>query len=62
MSFLFENWKKLVGEYFADNRDWEDINTQDKNVAVQNKWDYIIPYASFTFFILGSLVGFIALI
>ena len=61
MSRLFKNWKKLVADYFAGTKRWEEIIILDNGMAKEDFWDYAIPYASFACFITGSIMGFIAL-
>ena len=62
MSGLFKNWKSLVSSYFSDKKTWEEVGAEDDTKAVDNFWDYGIPYISFGCFIGGSAVGFIALL
>jgi hypothetical protein len=62
MSSLFSNWKRLVSEYFAGKKTWEEINREDDDRARDDFLDYAFPYASFLCFILGSGAGFYALI
>ena len=62
MSKVFKNWKALVQDYYDNRKSWEIITALDKQIAVGGFWDYAIPYGSFACFIIGSLIGFIALI
>ena len=62
MSGLFKHWKSLVGAYFGDKTTYDYIIGEDNRKAVEDIWDYAIPYASFGCFIIGSIVGFISLI
>ncbi len=61
MSNLFRNWKKLVEDYYSGANTWEEIINLDNRLAKEDFWDYAIPYASFACFIIGSIMGFIAL-
>lgn len=62
MSGLFKHWKSLVSLYFSDKKTWDEIDVEDDAKAVDDFWDYTIPYASFVCFIGGAAVGFIALL
>ena len=62
MDGLFKNWKALVNDYFAGKKSWEQIVALDEAAVGDDKWDYIIGYASFACFIFGSIIGFIALV
>jgi hypothetical protein len=61
MSYLFEAYKKDVNEYFSDNKSWEQVCSGDDDRAVEDIFDYIIPYASFGCFISGCILGACAL-
>ena len=62
MSGLFKHWKSLVNDYFSDKIPYEEILQRDNKKAVEDIWDYVFPYASFACFIIGSFIGFCALI
>ena len=57
MSSLFKAWKQDVDHYYSDKITWEHMQEQDKNRAVEDYWDYVIPYSSFGCFIGGSISG-----
>lgn len=61
MSGLFKAWKDDVDNYFNDKITWEHLNCEDTKRAVDDLWDYAIPYASFSCFILGCVFGGFAL-
>ena len=62
MSGLFKHWNALVLLYFSDKQNWSEVEAADDAKAVDDFWDYAIPYASFGCFIGGAAVGFIALL
>jgi hypothetical protein len=61
MSGLFKAWKEDVDNYFSDKITWEHLQEQDNNRAVEDFWDYAIPYLSFGCFIGGSISGAVSL-
>jgi len=61
MSGLFKAWKQDTNHYFDDKITWEHLHKQDDARAVEDFWDYAIPYASFGCFILGSISGAVSL-
>ena len=62
MSGLFKHWKSLVRDYYSGKTTYDYIVEQDTKKAVQDFWDYFFPYASFSCFIGGSIVGFCSLV
>ncbi len=61
MSRLFKTWKQDTSHYFEDKITWEHLQRQDDERAVEDFWDYAIPYGSFACFILGSISGALSL-
>ncbi|MBV5287204.1 MAG: hypothetical protein JZU45_14075 [Methyloversatilis discipulorum] len=61
MSHLFKTWKADVDHYYSDKITWEYLQEEDTKRAVEDFWDYAIPYASFGCFIAGSVSGAISL-
>ena len=61
MSRLFKAWKVDVDHYYSDKITWEYLHDEDKKRAVEDFWDYAIPYTSFACFIVGSVSGAISL-
>jgi len=61
MSRLFESYKIGVDHYYTDQITWAHLHREDEKLAVEDKWDYIIPYISFGCFILGCVCGAVAL-
>ena len=51
MSRLLKAWKNDVDHYYMDNITWEHLQTEDKKRAVEDFWDYAMPYTSFGCFI-----------
>ena len=62
MRGLFMHWKSQVGDYFNDKTTYDEMVAEDNKKAVMGIWDYVIPYASFGCFIIGSIIGFCALV
>jgi len=61
MSHLFKKWKADVDHYYSDKITWEHLQEEDEKRAVEDIWDYAIPYTSFGCFITGSVSGAISL-
>lgn len=61
LSGLLKKFKIDVDHYYADKITWYHLHEEDKVRAVEDKWDYIIPYASFGCFIAGCISGALAL-
>lgn len=61
MSKLFNSWKSDVDHYYSDKITWDHLNAEDKKRAVEDFWDYAIPYSAFGCFIGGSISGAISL-
>jgi hypothetical protein len=59
---LFEQWQSLVKDYLDNKISYEEMMAADKKKAVEDIWDSVVPYASFGCFILGSSMGFYALL
>ncbi len=57
MSGIFKAWKADVDHYYSDKINWEHLHQQDKTRAVEDFWDYAIPYLSFGCFVGGSISG-----
>ena len=62
MDSLFKHFKSLAADYFQDKITYEVLFAKDTEKAVDDVWDYVFPYASFACFIIGSIIGFFALI
>ena len=62
MSMLFRHWKYLVDEYFKGSLDYQHILEADKSKSGYDKPGIVIGYCSFGCFIVGSTIGFIAII
>jgi len=61
MNGLLNLYSKGVKEYYSDKKSWDQLCDEDENRAVNDIWDYIMPYVSFFCFILGCLSGAYAL-
>ncbi len=61
MSWLLKKYKQGVEDFYADTITWTDLADADKERAVPDCFDYIIPYLSFLCFIVGSGIGAYAL-
>lgn len=61
MSRLFKAWKSDVDHYYSDKVTWEYLHAEDEKRAVEDIWDYAVPYISFACFIAGSVSGAISL-
>ena len=61
MSHLFKSYKSDVEHYYADKITWGHLREEDKKRAVEDFWDYAIPYSAFSCFIGGSISGAISL-
>lgn len=61
MSRLLKSYKSDVENYCADKITWIHLYEEDKKRAVDNFWDYAIPYSAFGCFIVGSFSGAISL-
>jgi hypothetical protein len=61
MSGLFKAWKSDADHYYSDKITWEHLQAEDKKRAVEDFWDYAIPYTSFGCFIAGSVSGAVSL-
>ncbi|MEO7560039.1 MAG: hypothetical protein ABIT23_07280 [Nitrosospira sp.] len=46
MSQLFKSWKSQVDQYYADKITWDQLHAEDKKRAVNDFWDYAIPYSA----------------
>ncbi len=61
MSGLLKKYKQGVEDFYADKITWASLADDDKERAVPDCLDYIIPYLSFLCFIVGSGIGAYAL-
>lgn len=57
MSKLFKSWKWDTNRYFRDEIDYDTMNKNDDDIAVEDSWDLAIPYSSFACFIFGCVAG-----
>ena len=57
MNNLYEGWKKDVSKFYKDEIDWEKLTESDEKRVPNELPDFIIGYASFAAFIIGSIVG-----
>jgi hypothetical protein len=57
MSGLLEKYKQGVEDFYSDKITWTALTKADKERAIADCFDYIIPYASFLCFIVGSCIG-----
>ena len=61
MSGLLKNYKQGVEDFYSDKITWAALSDADKERAVTDCFDYIIPYLSFFCFITGCGIGAYAL-
>ena len=61
MSWLFKEYRNGVESFYKDQTTWSQLSVADQNRAVPSWIDFAIPYSSFGCFILGCLVGGLAL-
>ena len=61
MSGLLKKYKQGVEDFYSDKITWAALSDADKERAVTDCFDYIIPYLSFFCFIAGSGIGAYAL-
>lgn len=62
MSKLFNLWMRNTNRYFRDEIDYDSMNKKDDNMAVEDCWDFVIPYSSFACFVLGCITGLTSLL
>lgn len=61
VSRLFTAWKKNVHTYFQDEMEYQSLLDKDDKIAVEDIWDFAIPYSSLACFICGCIAGAISL-
>lgn len=57
MSKLFKHWQNDLDHYYEDKITWSHLHHQDQQRAVEDFFDYAIPYASFICFLIGVVSG-----
>ncbi len=61
MSSLLKKYIQSVEDFYSEKITWTALSDADKERAVTDCFDYIIPYLSFFCFIAGSGIGAYAL-
>jgi hypothetical protein len=54
---LFEGYQKDVNKFYEDSVSQQFLTSEDGARVKSSVWQYIFPYASFVFFILGCILG-----
>ncbi len=57
MKNLYEGWTTDVNKFYKDEIEWKKLIELDENRIPNELPDFIIGYASFATFIIGSIVG-----
>lgn len=57
MSDLLKKYKSGVNDFYNDKISWSALLDADKQRAVPDQFDYVIPYSSFLCFVAGSGFG-----
>jgi len=57
MSNLLKKYKHGVNDFYGDKITWAALLDADKQRAVPDPIDYVIPYSSFLCFVVGSGIG-----
>jgi hypothetical protein len=61
MKGLFDQWRALVDEFFLNKKSWEEITKADKDMVNGNYFAEKLPWAAFICFMVGCVIGSIAL-
>jgi hypothetical protein len=57
MANLYKGWEKDANKFYSDEMSWDELNKLDHERVPSELPDFILGYASFATFIIGSIVG-----
>ena len=61
MTHLFDSYREDANKYFSDEIEWKQLCDNDESRVKEGIWNYLFAYGSFGCFIIGSILGAIAL-